>query len=73
LTLVLRLSTGWWRRPALGHEFEQMFQGFFVRAIFFAGKLMRAFVELRGHGGGFVPRTPEPDESFGEVGNVHDL
>ena len=58
-------------RPALFHEREQMLQGFLIAAAFFSGELAGAFVELRGHLGGFFRRTTERDEDLGKLGNFH--
>ena len=48
-----------------------MLQCFFVRTSFFGGELAGAFVELRGHLGGFFRRTTERDEDFGQFRNFH--
>jgi len=48
-----------------------MFQRFLITAVFFGGELAGAFVELRGHLGGFFRRTAEGDEDLGKLGNFH--
>jgi len=48
-----------------------MLQGFLIAAAFFSGELAGAFVELRGHLGGFFRRTTERDEDLGKLGNFH--
>ena len=48
-----------------------MLQGFVVRAAFLFGQLFGALVQLRGHFGGFLRRTPERGEDFGKFGNFH--
>ena len=49
-----------------------MLQSFLMTAAFFSGKLARAFVELRGHPGGFFRRAAERDEDLGELRDFHD-
>ncbi len=53
------------------HELEEVGEGFFVGAVFLGGELAGAFVELRGHFGGFFGRTTEHNENFGNFGNFH--
>jgi hypothetical protein len=60
------------RRPALLHQCEQMLECLIVTMAFFSGKLTRAFVELRGHPGGFFRRAAERDEDLGELRDFHD-
>ena len=48
-----------------------MLQGFLVGAAFLSGELAGAFVQLRGHFGGFFSGTAERDEDFGEFGYFH--
>jgi len=48
-----------------------MLQRFLVSAAFFGGELAGAFVELRGHIGGFFGGTTEGDKDLGELGNFH--
>ena len=55
------------------HQREQMLQSFLVAAAFFGGELAGAFVELRGHLGGFRGGTAEGDEDLGKLGDFHDL
>ena len=42
-----------------------------VSAAFLFGELAGAFVQLRGHLGGFFGGTAERDQDFGEFGNFH--
>ena len=51
--------------PALAHQADQMLQRLFVAAALFGSELMGAFVELRGHLGGFIGRTTERDKNLG--------
>ena len=48
-----------------------MLHGCFVTATLFGGELAGAFVELRGHLGGFLRRTAEGDENLGKIGSFH--
>ena len=48
-----------------------MFHGLFVGAAFLSGKLPGAFVELRGHLGGFFRRTTKGPERGGELFDFH--
>ena len=48
-----------------------MLQSFFITAALFGRKLARAFVELRGHPGGFFRRAAERDEDLGELRDFH--
>ena len=48
-----------------------MFQGIFITATLFGGKLAGALVQLRGHVGGFFRRAAEGDEDLGELGDFH--
>ncbi len=57
--------------PALAHQADQMLQRLFVTAALFGGELVSAFVELRGHLGGFIGRTTKRDEDLGKLGNFH--
>ena len=50
-----------------------MLQRFLVSAALFGGELAGAFVELRGHPGGFFGGTAEGDEDLGELGDFHGL
>ncbi len=59
------------RRPALGHEFQEMLKGFVVGAILFGGQLFGPLVELGGHFCGFFRRAAESGEDSGEFGKVH--
>jgi len=43
----------------------------FVSAAFLCGKLAGAFVQLRGHGGGFFRRAAERGQRFGKFINFH--
>jgi hypothetical protein len=60
------------RRPALLHQREQMLECLIVTTAFFSGELARAFVELRGHPGGFFRRAAEGGEDLGELRYFHD-
>ncbi len=48
-----------------------MLQRFLVAAAFFSGKLAGAFVELRGHLGGFLGGTAEGNEDLGKLRGFH--
>ncbi len=48
-----------------------MLQGFFVGPAFLSGELAGAFIQLRGHVGGFFSRTAEGDQDFGQFGSFH--
>ncbi len=48
-----------------------MLQGFVVGAAFFGSELMGAFVELRGHFGGFLGGATEGNEDLGKLRNFH--
>ena len=48
-----------------------MLQRFLVGAALFGGELVGAFVQLRGHFGGFVRRATEGDEDLGKLGDFH--
>src|ERR1035437_2693799 len=61
------------RGPTLFHQGQQMLERFLVTAVFFGGELAGAFVELRGHLGGFFRRTAEGDEDLGKLENFHRL
>jgi hypothetical protein len=48
-----------------------MLQRFLVVAAFLGGKLAGAFVELRGHLGGFLGGTAEGNEDLGKLRDFH--
>lgn len=60
-----------WRGPALFHQIKQVRERFGVSAAFLFGQLFGAFVQLGGHFGRFLGRTPERDEGFGQFRNFH--
>src|SRR5690242_9206217 len=58
--------------PTLGHEFQEMFERFFVAALFLLGQLPRALVELRRHLHGLFLRTAKRNQNFSQLRGVHE-
>ena len=63
----------WLRRPALGHETEQMLHGVFVGPAFLFRKLAGTLVELRRHLRTLVRWTAGAFQSLGEQFEIHVL
>jgi hypothetical protein len=57
----------------LFHQLEQVRKRVVVSTALLFGELMRPFVKLRSHLGGFVRRTAEGNKDLGELGNFHGM
>ena len=68
---IVNSNSFFFRGPPLSHQLQQMLKRFIVRAVLFRRQLLRAFVQLRRHLGGFFLRAAQRYQNSGEFGDFH--